>query len=205
MYRLTRMQGGLYADNSRRKHSSRRGNGGDSPILQMKPAMTTSLELQLASNRVDRFSRDCEHWKVAHQEAMECRRCEDTLKRGVEALKRIRDADSVAREAACQGIEVDEEFFRTVRNLYEICLGDCESLESLINRVLGNGYNIDHLCEFRAACEEARNVLDAMALIDAAEEPLWNPELFADAFDVAPEKPSCAITPTELACRSESS
>ena len=60
--------------------------------------MDENIILQVARGRVDKYAGESVDLMRQHAEAMECRDCEDYLKRGIDAFKWVQRAQDMLRE-----------------------------------------------------------------------------------------------------------
>jgi hypothetical protein len=125
------------------------------------PTMARNLILEVAQGRVNQYADESVSLMRRHAEAMECRDCEDYLKRGIEALCWLRKAEDMLREADAQGIcPLSPELRQSINVLYSAWLRPCADADKWIEDLGVRGYVPDNIGEFRGACEEAEEIAE---------------------------------------------
>ena len=123
--------------------------------------MSNNLTLSMARKRVREYAAETDSLMANHAEAMECRDCEEWLKRGIDAQFWLCRAEEIMRAADEDGLcEFDTEMRRALDCLYEMWLRPCEFAETWIASLATRGYTPDNLGEFRDACDMARDIVE---------------------------------------------
>ena len=143
--------------------------------------MSDNTALTLAQRRVQAYASESDDLMKRHAEAMECRDCEDFLRKGIETHNLLRSVEKVVRESDCEGIsEFSPEAQDELDALYVSWLKPCEFAELWIASLRERGYTPDNLDEFRKACVIARDTVESrdwqLAVtesreVSSAEEP----------------------------------
>lgn len=116
--------------------------------------------INIARHHLRTYADESEKLMVDHQDAMECRDCEETLKAGILAYKWLKSADEVFREADYQGLkEYSEKRQKRIFNMFRKWLKRCRSVETWIERLRVRDYEPDNLAEFRNTCEEVEETV----------------------------------------------
>jgi len=119
--------------------------------------MNTSIELELARLYMAQYDDEADRWQAVHQEAMECRDCEDWLRKGIEAYRWICRADHALATADQLGVrEMTDVDSSAVSLLYRRWLENCEPAEHWIADLHQRGWEPENLLEFRRLSELAR-------------------------------------------------
>lgn len=144
--------------------------------------MADNLALMIAHRRVHAYADESDRLMQRHAEAMECRDCEEFLKKGMDAFKWLRCAEETMREADYEGLyEMTAEVRSALDRLSAAWLTPCEFAETWISSLAERGYAPDNLKEFRETCEEAEDLVQrrhwqnqatAMRALNSAEE-VW--------------------------------
>jgi hypothetical protein len=120
--------------------------------------ISNNVALDLARHRVQAYADESVGLMAQHTEAMDCRDCEDFLKLGVDAFQWLTRADDMLSAAAHDGLlDFTPELRAALGELYESWLRPCDAAERWIATLEQAGFTPEHLAEFRAACEVARN------------------------------------------------
>jgi len=120
--------------------------------------------LSMARDHVGMFS---DQVMRAHEEAMDCRDCEDFLKMGIEAFRWIERAHNNIYQSIYDGDTVfDHELDESLTKLYESWLTPCAHAEKWIAVQVSRGYYPDNLTEFRTCQENARDILEQRSLAE---------------------------------------
>lgn len=123
--------------------------------------MADNLVLRLAQLRVHDFADESAALASRHQDAMECRDCEDFLRRGIEAARFLRIAENIFRDADYRGIaKFDADLQRSIESLYVAWFSSVETAEKWIHNLDLRHYVPDNLAEFRRACEQMHDALE---------------------------------------------
>jgi hypothetical protein len=109
--------------------------------------------LRLAEKHVEEYDERDKKLIAAYRAAMKCRDCEEFLQLGIDACKFIRQADTVLRQAAVEGLEVPVEAKDALSRLYRGWLAPCPRAEERIKQQEMQGFKPSNLKEFRDACE----------------------------------------------------
>ena len=131
-----------------------------------------SVALRAARRQVTNFAEECEIIKI-HQEAMECRDCEDVLQLGIDAFTWLTRADECIRRAVFEGVEYDADTDAAIRELFQGWLRPCDAANQWIDGLLRKGYHPHNLDAFRTCEREVRSIVkahDADAMTDAMRD-----------------------------------
>jgi hypothetical protein len=121
--------------------------------------MRDNILLRLAHLRVHDYADESTDLMKRHEDAMECRDCEDFLKKGIAASKFLRMTDDIFREADAKGLaSYDDEIRNAVQSLYVAWFNPIESVENWVQYLAARDYVPDNLEEFRKTCEEMREL-----------------------------------------------
>lgn len=112
---------------------------------------------------------------------MECRDCEDFLRKGVESARFLRIAENIFRDADYRGISpFDDDIRSAIESLYVAWFNPCDFAEKWIADLGARGYTPDNVATFRQACEEMRDAIERKdwlshatnaRVVSLAEEP----------------------------------
>ncbi len=134
-----------------------------------------TVALKAAQEQVDFYSSQTSELLSRHDEAMECRDCEDLLELGIGAFKWISRAEESWRSKIYDGeAAFDSETDKALTTLYEAWLRSYECAEQNIGAQIQRGYYPDNLDKFRACCEEVRDIVEQRALAEAARQTRLN-------------------------------
>lgn len=123
--------------------------------------MSDNLVLRLSHLRVHEYADELGDVTSHHKDAMECRDCEDFLRKGIESARFLRIAENIFREADYRGISpFDDDLRRAVESLYIAWLNPSEFAEQWIDGLRGRGYVPDNLEAFRQTCDEMRDAVE---------------------------------------------
>jgi hypothetical protein len=124
------------------------------------PRRSQSIAFKSARRHVRFYARQSRIIEL-HEEAMECRDCEDFLQLGIDALKWLQRAEEELRISVYSGErENSVELSDSLDKLYHVWLMPVHSAEQWVAKQAARGYTPDNLCEFREACEHARDIVE---------------------------------------------
>ncbi len=146
----------------------------------MNDLLDQDYSLKLAKKHVEEYSKQ-DSIKALHNEAMECRDCEDWLEIGLEAFRWLKQADQTIRQAAVEGFAVSSSAPNSIATLYRAWLRPCDRAEGLAKEQIGRGFRLKNLTEFREACEFVRQQVRIIDLEDALDEAQQG-EVFDEVF-----------------------
>jgi hypothetical protein len=125
------------------------------------------IAMRAAEGQVSLYIDQFEKLIKQHIHAMECRDCEDFLQSGIDAFKWIQRArqnyqQSIFDGQASHNIKIENQFTQ----LYQNWLTPCDNAEKWIKLQIDRGFYPDNLKEFRACCEEVRDLLEQRSLAE---------------------------------------
>lgn len=116
----------------------------------------------LARNRTEQLLKD-------HQEAMECRDCEDFLRLGIEAFQWLQKAHQNIQDDVYHGRSVyDEHVERAVTKLYQRWLKPYDTAQRWMKSLRDQGFELDNAVDFARCCHEASSILEERLMAEAA-------------------------------------
>jgi hypothetical protein len=143
--------------------------------------MSDNFVLKLAHLRIHEYADDFGDLMSRHEDAMECRDCEEFLQRGIESARFLFIAENIFRDADYRGISpYDDELRNAVESLYLAWFNPSEFADKWIDRLKTRGYVPDNLDTFRQTCESMRDAVErkewqshatAARLLTSADEP----------------------------------
>jgi hypothetical protein len=128
------------------------------------------FSIQLAQKQVEAYSAKDDELMATHQQAMECRDCEEFLDTGIHAYQWLRRAEETAREAAREGIEVSPDAVAAIKLLYRSWLRPCAHAEQRIREQEAAGYHVSNLADFRSAGDDVKKRVQAFDMYDAIDD-----------------------------------
>ena len=133
--------------------------------------MSDTLVFDLAYLKVSRYAHEFDDVITRHEDAMECRDCEERLQRGIDALRWLQSAERTLRQADYEGLRTfSPEAQQALYNLYEMWLATCEPANKWIAALGTKGYVPDNLALFTEACESATDLVQRRYYSDAVNE-----------------------------------
>jgi hypothetical protein len=124
------------------------------------PRQSQSIAFKSARRHVRFYARQSQLME-RHEEAMECRDCEDFLQLGIDALKWLQRAEEELRLSVYSGERLNSvELSDGLDRLYHVWLMPVHSAEQWIAAQAARGYTPDNIHEFRHACEQAREIVE---------------------------------------------
>jgi hypothetical protein len=129
--------------------------------------MTEDINLQIAELSLRSWADRVidEHYAVE-----DCYKCDEYLEDGIKAFKFVNYGEMVLREAAYRGlrpwtIEVDN----TLKALFAFWAKTADEAELWIARIQKNGYELEHLAEFRKCREAVDEWIESRAWTDLSQ------------------------------------
>lgn len=114
--------------------------------------VTSNLDvaIDVAKKKLEKFNErsNGENVMEQHADAMACRDCEAFLDAGIVAFEWLQRADRILREAAKEGIDVDENTPNIIGTLYRVMLRSVGRAQKLIAEHQAKGYELDNLDRF---------------------------------------------------------
>ena len=129
----------------------------------------SDYSIQVAERHVKEYI-DKDELMTLHQEAMQCRDCEDFLQAGIEAYNWLWRAETTAHEAVRKGIPVSPDVVKAITALYRRWLRPCERAEAKIQEQLLNQHCPSNLADFRRVCDDVRKRVHAFDTYDAIDD-----------------------------------
>lgn len=124
------------------------------------PKQGHSIAFKSARRHVRFYARQSQLME-RHEEAMDCRDCEDFLQLGIEALKWLQRAEEELRLSVYSGERQNSiELSDSLDRMYHMWLMPVHSAEQWVAIQATRGYTPDNLYEFRQSCEQAREVVE---------------------------------------------
>lgn len=118
--------------------------------------MHTSLAFRTAEQRVGNFA-DESDWFRLHEQAMECRDCEDVLRIGIEAFEWLNRADETVRGDVIRGlVSHDPQDDQRLGSLFRRWLASCEKVNHWIHQLQSRGFEVENVEDFCRCETEAR-------------------------------------------------
>jgi|SRR5579872_532116 len=123
--------------------------------------MADNLVLQLAHLRVHEYANETTEAVARDTEAMDCRDCENFLRKGIESAKFLQLAECIFRDADYRGIAVyGDDLRRVVEDLYVAWFGPRDFAERWIAELSSRNCAPTNLADFRKICEEMRDSIE---------------------------------------------
>jgi len=116
----------------------------------------------IARDRTEQLLKD-------HEEAMECRDCEDFLRLGIEAFQWLRKAHQNIQDDVYQGRSVyDAHVEHAITKLYQRWLKPYNTAERWMKNLKDQGFELDKAVDFARCCHEASAILEERLMAEAA-------------------------------------
>ena len=104
-----------------------------------------------------------------HQEAMECRDCEDFLRLGIEAFQWLQKAHQSIQDDVYHGRSIfDAHVEHAITKLYQRWLKPYSTAERWMKGLQGQGFELDNAVDFARCCQEASAILEERRMAEAA-------------------------------------
>jgi hypothetical protein len=116
----------------------------------------------MARARAERLLKD-------HEEAMECRDCEDFLRLGIEAFQWLQKAHHSIQDDVYHGRSVyDAHVEHAITKLYQRWLKPCNTAQRWMKGLQDQGFELDNAIDFANCCDVASAILEERRMAEAA-------------------------------------